>query len=75
MWNATRRVKVIGWVTSQKMPVANKELWEELIPTFDDMRFEYRKVKGHQKGDSFTARWNNYVDRLAVAGRRIAENG
>lgn len=64
-----------GWVTSQKTPVANKELWEELIPTFDDMRFEYRKVKGHQKGDSFTARWNNYVDRLAVAGRRIAENG
>lgn len=64
-----------GWVTSQKTPVANKELWEELIPTFDDMRFEYRKVKGHQKGDSFTARWNNYVDNLAVAGRRNAENG
>lgn len=64
-----------GWVTSQKTPVANKELWEELIPTFDDMRFEYRKVKGHQKGDNFTARWNNYVDNLAVTGRRNAENG
>ena len=63
-----------GWMTSQKTPVANKELWEELIPTFDDTRFEYRKVKGHQKGDSFTSKWNNYVDVLAVAGRRNAEN-
>lgn len=64
-----------GWVTSQKTPVVNKELWEELIPTFDDTRFEYRKVRGHQKGDSFTVRWNNYVDGLAVVGRRNAENG
>ena len=63
-----------GWMTSQKTPVANKELWEELIPTFDDTRFEYRKVRGHQKGDSFTSKWNNYVDGLAVAGRRNAEN-
>ena len=30
-----------GWMTSQKTPVANKELWEELIPTFDDIRFVY----------------------------------
>ena len=65
---------VNGWQTSQKTPVANKELWEELIPTFDDTRFEYRKVRGHQKGDSFTSKWNNYVDVLAVAGRRNAEN-
>ena len=64
-----------GWMTSQKTPVANKELWEELIPTFDDTRFEYRKVRGHQKGDSFTSRWNNYADSLAVIGRRKAENG
>ena len=63
-----------GWMTSQKTSVANKELWEELIPTFDDTRFEYRKVRGHQKGDSFTSKWNNYVDVLAVAGRRNAEN-
>ena len=63
-----------GWMTSQKTPVANKELWEELIPTFDDTRFEYRKVRGHQKGDSFTSKWNNYADRLALAGRRNAEN-
>ena len=64
-----------GWMTSQKPPVANKELWEELVPTFDDTRFEYRKVRGHQKGDSFTSRWNNYADSLAVIGRRNAENG
>ena len=64
-----------GWMTSQKTPVANKELWEELIPTFDNTRFEYRKVRGHQKGDSFTSRWNNYADSLAVIGRRNAENG
>ena len=64
-----------GWMTSQKTPVANKELWEELIPTFDDTRFEYRKVRGHQKGDSFTSKWNNYADSLAVIGRRNAENG
>lgn len=63
-----------GWQTSQKTPVANKELWEELIPTFDDTRFEYRKVRGHQtKNDSFTAKWNNCADGLAVNGRRRAE--
>ena len=64
-----------GWMTSQKTPVANKELWEELIPTFDNTQFEYRKVRGHQKGDSFTSKWNNYADSLAVIGRRNAENG
>lgn len=62
-----------GWQTAQKTPVANKKLWEQLIPTFDDTRFEYRKVRGHQTKDSFTARWNNYVDGLAVNGRRRAE--
>ena len=64
-----------GWMTSQKTPVANKELWEELIPTFDNTQFEYRKVRGHQKEDSFTSKWNNYADSLAVIGRRNAENG
>lgn len=64
---------VNGWQTSKGTPVANKELWERLIPTFDDTRFEYKKVKAHQTKDTFTATWNNYVDNLAVEGRRRVE--
>ena len=55
-----------GWVNSKKQPVQNKELWEKLIPYFRDVRFNFRKVKGHE--DNF---WNNYVDELAVKAKEI----
>lgn len=53
-----------NWITSSKQPVANKELWEQLIPFFDDPRFKWIKVKGHSGNQ-----WNELVDKLAVAVR------
>lgn len=36
-----------GWVNSKKEPVANKELWEELIKLYRKYTIEFIKVKGH----------------------------
>ena len=53
-----------NWVNSKKEPVKNRELWEKLIPYFQDARFQFIKVKGHS-GD----KWNEVVDQLAVSAR------
>jgi ribonuclease HI len=49
-----------GWVNSKKEPVKNREYWEFLIPYFNNERFFFHKVKGHN-GE----KWNEYVDKLA----------
>ena len=52
-----------GWKNSAGQPVANQQLWKDLIPYFDSGRVNFRKVKGHTgKKD-----WNDYVDKLATA--------
>lgn len=52
-----------GWRNSAKKPVANRDLWERLVPHFRDRPdLELDWVKGHS-GD----RWNDIADRLAVA--------
>lgn len=58
MW-WTRWIKN-GWINSQKQPVANRDLWEKLIPYFMNKNIQWKKCKGHS--DNF---WNNYVDNLA----------
>ena len=57
-----------GWVNSKKEPVSNKELWQQLIPFFEDTRFVFRKVAGHSNN-----KWNNYVDQLAVKAKLFEE--
>lgn len=52
-----------GWLTAKKEPVKNRELWELLIPFFENERFHFYKVKGHS--EDF---YNNIVDELAVGG-------
>ena len=61
-----------GWLNSKKEPVANKDLWEQLIPYFEKNNFTFEKVKGHadNKLDPH-AYWNNYVDRLAVEAKSL----
>ena len=54
-----------GWINSGRQPVANKDLWEALIPFFEDMRFGFYKVKGHTGEND----WNDYVDKLAVKAK------
>lgn len=63
-----------GWKNSKKEPVANKELWEAIIPFFNNPQFSFTKVRGHS-GDY----WNEKADELANKGKatakRIIEEG
>lgn len=53
-----------GWLNSAKQPVANKDLWEQLIPFFGMANIKWNKVKGHSGNV-----WNDEVDKLAVAAK------
>lgn len=52
------------WQNAKKQPVANRELWEQLIPFFMDKRFIFTKVKGHSNDEI-----NDLVDMLAVEAK------
>src|SRR5262245_46346781 len=54
-----------GWVNSQKKPVANRDLWEELLVARRPHRLEFTKVAGHSG-----VTLNELVDQLAVAAVR-----
>lgn len=49
-----------GWRTSNKEPVKNKELWEELIKLINFHKVQFVKVKGHSDNAL-----NNRCDELA----------
>ena len=50
-----------GWRTSQRTPVENQMMWEELIALCASFKkIEFKKVAGHSGNH-----WNEYVDRLA----------
>lgn len=51
-----------GWRTSQKKPVENQDLWQELLALCSLHTVSWHKVKGHADN-----RWNNRCDELAVA--------
>ena len=51
-----------GWKNSSGEPVANDDLWGEIIPYFDNFWYYFGKVKGHANNY-----WNNECDRLAQA--------
>lgn len=55
-----------GWKNSKKEPVANKTLWLQLIPFFENTNFIFEKVKGHTGAKD----WNSEVDKLAVEARK-----
>ena len=58
-----------GWVTSAKKPVANAEMWRELIAATARHSIAWRWVKGHAGHPE-----NERVDQLASAeAERIAE--
>lgn len=54
-----KRWQMNNWINSKKQPVANRDLWEQLIPYFEDIRFVFHKVPGHQNN-----KWNNYIDNI-----------
>ena len=49
-----------GWRNANKQPVANQDLWMEILPFFDNFWYDFRKVEGHA-GDY----WNEKCDQLA----------
>lgn len=53
-----------GWVKSDGKPVANRDLWEELLVEHSRHQVTFVKVKGHAGVEL-----NELVDRLAVAAR------
>lgn len=54
-----------GWKTSTKQPVANKELWQEILSKWGNLRskinIEIKKVQGHANNE-----YNNLADKFAV---------
>jgi ribonuclease HI len=54
-----------GWKTRAKQPVANRELWLELIAQTERHQVTFTKVKGHSGIEL-----NDRVDRLAVEACR-----
>ena len=51
-----------SWKTSNKEPVKNKELWEELYELTNKHKVEFIKVKGHSDNE-----YNNRCDFLATS--------
>lgn len=49
-----------GWMTSAGKEVANKDLWFQIVPFFDNFWYEFRKVKGHDN-----VYWNEICDQYA----------
>ena len=49
-----------GWINSKKQEVANKDLWQEIVPFFDNFWYDFRKVKGHDGNY-----WNEICDEWA----------
>jgi len=60
-----KKWQINGWRTSSKSPVLNQDLWEKLIPFFDNENFDFVKVKGHGND-----RLNLLVDQMAVEARK-----
>lgn len=58
-----------GWETSNGKQVANIELWQKLIPYFDNKYYVFRHVNGH--ADNFR---NNQVDEMAQEASQKMKN-
>lgn len=54
-----------GWVTVEGSPVANRDLWEQLIDLSSLHLIKWKKVKGHTKIWSL----NHVVDEMAVRAK------
>ena len=54
--------RINGWRTSDKKPVKNAELWQELVDACEPHRIEWHWVKGHSGHAE-----NDRVDALACA--------
>lgn len=51
-----------GWKTASKTPVANMDLWQELLSLIKNHNVHFNKVKGHADNEL-----NNLCDQLATS--------
>ncbi len=51
-----------GWKTASKTPVANMDLWQELLSLIKNHKVHFNKVKGHADNEL-----NNLCDKLATS--------
>lgn len=63
-----------GWRTTHRKPVANRELWEQLLDLNRHLDVSWRHVRGHRpkKDTSDDAHYNREVDALAVKARQAS---
>ena len=59
-----------GWMTSQRKPVVNQDLWQELLRLAAIHELEWVWVKGHADDENL-----NRCDALAVAARLDLQHG
>ncbi len=70
-WHRTWREN--GWKNSRKKPVANRDLWEELLESRLRLGgLDVRKVRGHAKSGRHKE-GNDRADELAVAAKKGIE--
>ena len=67
VFNASVHWPRTKWMTSEGEPVANRDLWLDLVKLRQKARVEIRKVKAHK-----TNPHNRAVDKLAKASARMA---
>lgn len=60
-----------GWKNAKKQPVANPDLWMDLIPFFQKTPngYDFVKVRGHAGNETVHGYWNEYVDKMAVRAK------
>lgn len=59
-----------NWFNAQNKPVANRDLWEKLIPYFENFWYDFRKVDGHAG-----VFWNEKVDAMAQRESQKRKDG
>jgi ribonuclease HI len=66
-----------GWITTKREPVANRDLWEELLDLVESRGHQvvFAKVKGHAnrlgRASTDHERYNQLCDELAVAATAV----
>ena len=53
-----------GWLTADKRPVENKDLWEKLLAFLPDYEFRFYLIKGHIDMDAGKAAMRKHYERF-----------
>lgn len=61
-----------GWLTSDKKPVKNQDLWQQLLKVIEPHKIHWQWVKGHA-GDEENERCDELAN-IAVAGSHLLED-